>query len=1279
MTKVLPQMVSRRNKELNFRASHAFVIGINEYRGLDANLKTAVRDAEEVAMRLKTLQGFDNVLLMTDVGKAQLEQLFAWIANPDRSPQLLIQDEQFPKEAPAYSSRIAWLKLAEEVPEVDRNRLRPLTFEWEKQGRNGGPQTETVLLDNRTQIDIQPEDSVVFYYAGHGFPGEIKHGPAGYLSPTDAKNMLVENDSLIPMDTLYQALSKVDCKHTLLLLDCCFAGKFRFSSLSRGRPRPFLLPLYKKRFEKYKSSEAWQVLVSAGADQTANDSAKWAQIRHHSPFAATLKEALEGRADLHTFGNKTQGDGIITATELFLYVWNKVEAITGDVKPQHPGLFPMAQHREGEFIFLNPNVSSDQFKFAKDPDKNPYKGLLPYEPEDTNLFFGRDQALDSLLRKMKFQEKEKLPPVIFLTAPSAAGKSSLVKAGLFPTLHKTQGYDALLYFRPAPPDRVMGTTITPSEQQLEDNTIIKDFQRSEWTGFYELEQQLDPQKRQVILVDQFEELFTGLNTPEREQFEDALLAIIESPTPPLVIFTMRSDVEWQLPKTKLGGNYWKPEHIFRLIPMNLDELREALTGPAWWALYDFKDREGGDHTDDGEALLNQILEDVAYYPAALPLLSCVMEHFYETARERGKQQLVGENYQGVAGALSARAEAFYQELNTDEQQLMRKIMLRMVLLSDADFKGRKVTYSESHTDEHPYGVPPFELDYGEATREALKLLIDKMEKAHLVVQGKTHNNIPTIEPAHDALINHWPTCRQWVEDFEQENLLLQRQLWEAVVEHHTFQPDAYTTSEAPPLWDNNPKLQQLQRILTDPNDVWLCQKGWKSLSMSSFSYLLFGKEPSEEQLQTLSKFESYLLTEEEKRDSYSGIIPPQEVHRRILARMDLWLNQAELEFVRKSFEAQQTELERLIAQRNAEMEARKLAEERQREIAEMARRMSLQTQAFKKKYQEQTKKDLLFIQKGIKPNLHLILVGIDEHQDSRIPPLRGPVNDVKQAATAFQAQKGKLYEQVFTHLIINEAATKANILAQVANVQREADRFDFVLLYLSGQGIAYSLNAPEKTFINQQPEHPHKMDGAFLPYDAVADSSELTMLPGRELCDLLMQFQAKVILISDFCHSGEFLSRLAEANQSGDPNLIAHNVFGLSGSSPGEICYELKINGQQRGIFSYAFTESFTKLDADLDGNGVLYLDELLQFTSNLVSERFDKQHVFTVVPATMTNIPLIQFGDTFSLPEKEILLGGHIEEDRVIESIMTRFPQLAELEEQYQSDYDQIIESLKS
>ncbi|MEM6802668.1 MAG: caspase family protein, partial [Bacteroidota bacterium] len=437
-----------RNIELEFRKSHAFVIGIDEYPNLKANLETPAKDAREVAKRLKVLQGFDHVLLMNNVGLEQLRELLAWLKDPQRPKKLSIENQVFQTaDGEEYESRISWLSTEKGEQEGEKKSKRDLRltfegettrlYEWREMELDIQKEKEKKLDEEQLEeqnVEITKGDSLVFYYAGHGYPGEVKAGPSGFLAPTDAVNKRTNNQSLLPMEEVYEALSETGCKHTLLILDCCFAGKFRFTTLGRGDSLPFLAPLHERRYKRYKYSKAWQVLASAGPNQEANDSAEWAEIRNNSPFAETFIEALEGKADtaISTNRGKNPGDGIITATELFLYVWERVESITQGVKPQHPSLFPMQQHEEGEFIFINPKIKKDRLEFGADPDKNPYKGLKSYEEEDANRFFGREGAIKKAIEML---DKEGL---LFVSGASGAGKSSLVKAGIFPNYPETK-------------------------------------------------------------------------------------------------------------------------------------------------------------------------------------------------------------------------------------------------------------------------------------------------------------------------------------------------------------------------------------------------------------------------------------------------------------------------------------------------------------------------------------------------------------------------------------------------------------------------------------------------------------------------------------------------------------------------------------------------------------------------------------------------------------------------------------------------------------------------
>src|SRR5512132_2259179 len=61
-------------------------------------------------------------------------------------------------------------------------------------------------------------------------------------------------------------------------------------------------------------------------------------------------------------------------------------------------------------------------------DRAPYPGLRPFEADEADLFFGREQHVDALLKRLWGSH------FVAVVGESGAGKSSLVRAGLLPAL-----------------------------------------------------------------------------------------------------------------------------------------------------------------------------------------------------------------------------------------------------------------------------------------------------------------------------------------------------------------------------------------------------------------------------------------------------------------------------------------------------------------------------------------------------------------------------------------------------------------------------------------------------------------------------------------------------------------------------------------------------------------------------------------------------------------------------------------------------------------------------
>jgi hypothetical protein len=178
--------------------------------------------------------------------------------------------------------------------------------------------------------------------------------------------------------------------------------------------------------------------------------------------------------------------------------------------------------------------------------------------------------------------------------------------------------------------------------------------------------------RIVVVIDQFEEVFT-LCGDERERAQFLANLVYASSVPEgqcMVLVTMRADF---LPKcagfpdlaTRVAAQQ------FLVSPMNADMLRQAIEEPA---------RRVGLGFEPG--LVDKILNDVANQPGALPLL----EHaLLELWKRRQGRTLTLDGYResgGVAGAIAKTAEETFNSFNPDEQQIVRRIMLRLTQLGE---------------------------------------------------------------------------------------------------------------------------------------------------------------------------------------------------------------------------------------------------------------------------------------------------------------------------------------------------------------------------------------------------------------------------------------------------------------------------------------------------------------------------------------------------------------------------------------------------------------------
>lgn len=219
--------------------------------------------------------------------------------------------------------------------------------------------------------------------------------------------------------------------------------------------------------------------------------------------------------------------------------------------------------------------------------RKPYKGLRAFTREDTADFFGRDtlmQELTETLQEALTAEKPGRSGTRWLTAigPSGSGKSSVVLAGLLPSLQRGSLTDSeeWVYLEPIVPGKrpleSLVLTLASCLRERSLTSIREDLEDDSARGLHLLATQLFKRSgtKVVLTVDQFEELFAqSLPEDERQHFIDLLVIAATEPGGPVVVLsTLRADFyDRPLSYPDLGLLIQNSHRV--VLPMTIQDLR----------------------------------------------------------------------------------------------------------------------------------------------------------------------------------------------------------------------------------------------------------------------------------------------------------------------------------------------------------------------------------------------------------------------------------------------------------------------------------------------------------------------------------------------------------------------------------------------------------------------------------------------------------------------------------------------------------------------------------
>jgi WD40 repeat protein len=391
------------------------------------------------------------------------------------------------------------------------------------------------------------------------------------------------------------------------------------------------------------------------------------------------------------------------------------------------------------------------------PAENPYKGLQAFGEADADDFYGRESLVDELVTALGDHR------LVAVVGPSGIGKSSVVKAGLMPALRQggLSGSDRWVIsdmFPGSYPFEELSAALLRVAVERPDD-LVEELARDELAMRRVAKRILPPDSELLLVIDQFEELFTLTADEEtRRRFLDGLTALAgDGRSRVRVVITLRADFLDHPLRYPEFGELLRAGMVAVVAPPE-DELAEAIEQPA---------KRVGVRFEPG--LVSQIVADVRDQPGALPLLQYALTELFAS---RASDVLTLDGYVatgGVVGALGRRAEELYERLDLRAQAACRQVFLRLVSVDPAAQDTRR-------------RVRRRELRGLELEPEVLDAILGRYGEHRLLSFDRDPvTRTPTVEVAHEAILGQWDRLRTWIDE-RREDLLLHRRLVEAVAE-----------------------------------------------------------------------------------------------------------------------------------------------------------------------------------------------------------------------------------------------------------------------------------------------------------------------------------------------------------------------------------------------------------------------------------------------------------------------------------------------------------------
>jgi len=439
---------------------------------------------------------------------------------------------------------------------------------------------------------------------------------------------------------------------------------------------------------------------------------------------------------------------------------------------------PQALARVKDYL-ANRGITPEHFPWPPQdrPNAEPFPGLSAFKEDESGIFFGRDSDIVRGLDKLRVMRRDGHSGILVIQAASGAGKSSYLRAGLWPRLGRNPDFAPLAILRPAQgiltgPEglgrklavrlSLPGLPISPGDihAQLmgrDESGAVRAFIELMTTAAaraHELRRVSDRDAAVpalVLAIDQAEELFASDDAAESERFLLLLGALMREPpagAEPFAILTIRSDSAAKLFQTIADCRLEIPETL-PILSLPQTSYRDVILKPL-----EVVTRRGQKLSIDS-TLADRLIKD-ATGADALPLLAFALSYLYQEFGAGGSITL--QQYEAMGGVARSIEIALKRALarpgdapaipigNEEQQAVLRAAFIPWLARIDPDS-----------------GVPMRRVARLDDFPPASRAMVERLVEARLIVADR-RSGIDVVEVAHESLLRQWPALTAWLQD-----------------------------------------------------------------------------------------------------------------------------------------------------------------------------------------------------------------------------------------------------------------------------------------------------------------------------------------------------------------------------------------------------------------------------------------------------------------------------------------------------------------------------------